>query len=38
MISLDQSLLNLYNAGAITGADALARAANVEELRQRMLG
>jgi len=38
MISMDQSLLNLYNAGHITGEDALARAANVEELRQRMLG
>jgi len=38
MISLDQSLLNLYNAGKITGEDALARAANAEELRQRMLG
>ncbi|MCA9443389.1 MAG: type IV pili twitching motility protein PilT, partial [Candidatus Omnitrophica bacterium] len=38
MISMDQSLLNLYNAGKITGEDALARAANVEELRQRMLG
>lgn len=38
MISMDQSLLNLYNSGAITGEDALARAANVEELRQRMLG
>ena len=38
MISMDQSLLNLYNSGAISGADALSRAANVEELRQRMLG
>ena len=38
MISMDQSLLNLYNAGKITGEDAIARAANVEELRQRMLG
>jgi twitching motility protein PilT len=38
MISMDQSLLNLYNAKKITGEVALSRAANPEELRQRMMG
>ncbi len=37
MISLDQSLLNLYNQKKITGEVALSRAANPDELRQRML-
>ncbi|GMV65491.1 MAG: type IV pilus twitching motility protein PilT [Candidatus Omnitrophica bacterium] len=37
MISMDQYLLNLYNQKKITGEVALSRAANPEELRQRLL-